>query len=136
MQTIVGRGNASDLGPGCYIGNADVEGTLATTLKVGSTFPVYLLDDQGRLYRKPLMTTMQLPNNFTKGSGTGLSPLIYGIWNQLIMAYWSGIDILVDPYTGSSTGTVRIVALMDMDIQVRHNEAFSVIVDMVTDQSQ
>ncbi len=136
LQTIVARGNAADLGPGAYIGNADIEGTLATTLKVGTTYPVYLLDDDGRLYRKPLLTTMQLPNNFTKGSGTGLSPLIYGIWNQLIMAYWSGIDILVDPYTGSNTGTVRIVALLDMDIQVRHNEAFSVMVDVLTDQSQ
>lgn len=137
MQTIVARGNAADLGPGTYIGNADVEGTLATTLKTGTTFPIYLLDDEGRLYRKPLMTTMQLPNNFSKGTTSGtLSPLIYGIWSQLIMAYWSGVDILVDPYTGSSSGTVRIVSLIDMDIQVRHNEAFSVISDMVTDQSQ
>jgi HK97 family phage major capsid protein len=136
LQTVVNRGNAAALGNGCYIGNADVEGTLATTLKIGNQFPIYLLDDDGKLYRKPLLTTQQLPNSFTKGSGSGLSPLIYGIWNQLMMAYWSGIDILVDPYTGSSSGTVRIVALIDMDIQVRHNEAFSVMVDMVTDQSQ
>jgi hypothetical protein len=78
-----------------------------------------------------------LPNNLTKGSTSGsLSPLIGGVWNQLMLAYWSGVDILVDPYTGSSTGTIRIVALQDMDIQPRHNEAFSVIVDMVTNQSQ
>jgi HK97 family phage major capsid protein len=136
MHTIVARGNAGDLGPTAYVGNADVEGTLATTLKIGSTFPIYLLDDEGRVYRKPLLTTMQLPNNLTKGSGSSLSPLIYGVWNQLYFAYWSGVDILVDPYTGSNTGTVRIVALQDMDIQVRHNEAFSVIADMITNQSQ
>ena len=35
---------------------------------------------------------------------------------------------------GSSSGAVRIVALQDIDIQVRHNEAFAVIVDMVSDQ--
>ena len=136
LHTIVARGNAADLGPTAYVGNADVEGTLATTLKIGSTFPIYLLDDEGRVYRKPLLTTMQLPNNLTKGTGSNLSPLIYGVWNQMIFAYWSGVDILVDPYTGSNTGTIRIVALQDMDIQVRHNEAFSVIVDMITDQSQ
>lgn len=136
LNTIVARGNAADLGPTAYVGNADVEGTLATTAKIGSTYPVYLLDDDGRLYRKPLLTTMQLPNNLTKGSGSSLSPLIYGVWSQLFFAYWSGVDILVDPYTGSSTGTIRIVALQDMDIQVRHNEAFAVIVDMITDQSQ
>lgn len=136
LQTIVSRGNASALGEFVYMGNADVKGTLATTAKIGSTFPVYLLADDGKIYSTRAVWTQQLPNNFTKGSsGATLSPLIGGIWNQLILAYWSGIDILVDPYTGSSSGTIRIVALQDMDIQVRHNEAFSFIVDMITNQS-
>lgn len=136
LYTIVSRGNAAGLGQFSYIGNADVEGTLATTAKIGSTFPVYLLED-GKIYAKPFLPTQQLPNSFTKGSTSGsLSPLIGGIWNQLMLAFWSGVDILIDPYTGSNTGTVRIVALQDMDIQPRHNEAFSVIADMVTNQSQ
>lgn len=133
LHTIVSRGNAADLGVGSYIGNADVEGTLATTPKVGTTFPVFLLED-GKVYAKPFYSTQMVPNNLTKGSGTGLSAILYGIWSQLCMAYWSGVDILVDPYTGSSSGTVRIVALQDMDIQARHNEAFAVITDMVSNQ--
>ncbi len=135
LYTIVSRGNAADLGEFSYIGNADVYGTLATTPKIGSTFPIFILEDD-KVYGKTLHQTMQLPNNLTKGSGTNLSPIIGGIFNQLVYAYWSGVDILVDPYTGSSSGTVRIVALQDMDIQVRHNEAFSVIVDMVSNQNQ
>lgn len=134
MHTIVARGNASDLGPTAYVGNADVEGTLATTPKIGSTYPVFLMED-GKVYAKPCYFTQQIPNNLTKGGGTGLSAIIYGVWNQLILAYWSGVDILVDPYTGSSSGTVRVVALQDMDIQVRHPEAFSVIVDMTSNQT-
>lgn len=138
MYTIVKRGNAADLGEFSYISNADVEGTLATTAKIGSTFPVYLLDvdrDPPLLYNKKFYSTQQMPSNLTKGSGTSLSAMVAGIWNQLILAYWSGIDMLVDPYTGSSSGTIRIVALQDMDIQVRHNEAFSVMVDIITNQS-
>jgi HK97 family phage major capsid protein len=136
LHTIVQRGNAADLGEFSYMGNADVEGTLATTAKIGNTFPIYLLED-GKIYSKRFLATQQVPSNLSKGSTSGsLSALIGGIWNQLILAYWSGVDILVDPYTGSSSGTIRIVSLMDMDIQVRHNEAFAVIVDMVTNQSQ
>jgi HK97 family phage major capsid protein len=135
LRTIISRGNAADLGDMSYIGNADVEGTLASTAKIGSTFPVFLLED-GKVYARPFYSTQQLPNNLTKGSGTALSPIVCGVWNQLLLAYWSGVDILVDPYTGSSSGTVRIVALQDMDIQVRHNEAFSVIVDMISNQTQ
>lgn len=134
MHTKVSRSNAADLGDACYIGNGDVRGTLATTAKIGSTFPIFLIEN-GQVYAMPFLSTQQLPNNLTKGSGTGLSPIIHGIFNQLILAYWSGVDILIDPYTGSTSGTVRIVALQDMDIQVRHPEAFSVIVDMISNQT-
>ena len=133
LHTIVARGNAANLGEFCYIGNADVEGTLATTVKV-SNFPIFLLED-GKVFNKRFLQTQQLPNTFTKGSGSNLSPCIGGIWNQLIMAYWSAVDILVNPYTGSSSGTVRIVALQDMDIQCRHDEAFSCWVDMTSNQT-
>jgi HK97 family phage major capsid protein len=135
LYTIVSRGNAADLGEFSYMGNADVEGTLATTVKAGSTFPTYILSENGRVYNRQLFTTQQVPNNLSKSSGSNLSAIIGGVWNQLILAYWSGVDILVDPYTGSSSGTVRIVALQDMDVQARHNEAFSVIVDMISNQT-
>jgi HK97 family phage major capsid protein len=136
LYTVVSRGNAGDLGEFCYVGNADVEGTCASTAKISSTaYPIFLLED-GKIYSKRFLATQQLPNTFTKGSGTGLSPIVAGIFNQLVAGYWSGVDMLVDPYTGSSTGTVRIVALQDMDIQVRHNEAFAVTVDMQSNQTQ
>src|SRR5208337_3044245 len=97
LYTFIARGNAADLGDFAYIGNADVEGTLATTAKIGSTFPIFLLED-GKVYAKPFYSTQQLPNNLTKGGASSLSPIIGGIWNQLVTAFWSGVDILVDPY--------------------------------------
>lgn len=132
QETQVTRANA-DVGDLCYIVNGDGRGTLKSTPKIGSTYPVYLWE-YDELNGYPALVTQQLPNNLTKGSGTALSPIIFGNWMDLILAYWSGLDILVDPYTGSSSGTVRIVALQDMDIQVRHPLSFSVIVDMISNQ--
>jgi hypothetical protein len=43
-----------------------------------------------------------------------------------------GTEILVDPYTGSSAGLVRIVALAFADFQVRHPESFSIMKDALT----
>jgi hypothetical protein len=60
--------------------------------------------------------------------------VIFGVWEQLVIGMWGGLDMLIDPYTGSSAGTVRVVALSDIDVQLRYNEAFAVINDMVTDQ--
>jgi HK97 family phage major capsid protein len=133
LNTIVSRGNAADLGAFVYVTNADGRGTMATTAKIGSTYPVFLLED-GKIYGMPAYFTQMIPNNLTKGAGVNLSAIIGMIANQNVLAYWSGIDILVDPYTGSSSGTVRIVALQDMDVQRRHPEAFAVIVDMTSNQ--
>ena len=50
---------------------------------------------------------------------------ILGVWSQLMIALWGGLDVMVDPYTASNTGTVRIVALQDVDVMLRHAQAFA-----------
>ena len=51
--------------------------------------------------------------------------LWFGNFADLIIGYFSGLDLMVDPYTGSTSGTIRVVALQDVDIAVRHPESFS-----------
>tara|TARA_Y100001963_G_scaffold52755_1_gene73932 strand:+ start:2569 stop:4407 length:1839 start_codon:yes stop_codon:yes gene_type:complete len=45
-------------------------------------------------------------------------------WSSLIIGYWSGLDLQVDPYTGGAAGTVRVRVLQDTDCAVRHPESF------------
>lgn len=52
--------------------------------------------------------------------------LYFGDWSQLILAFWSGIDLTVDPYSLSTKGALRLVAFQDCDVLVRHPQAFSV----------
>jgi HK97 family phage major capsid protein len=53
-------------------------------------------------------------------------PLIYGEWASLYVGYWSGVDILVNPYHAdvASKGGVLLHAFLDADVVVRHDEAF------------
>ena len=75
----------------------------------------------------------QVPSNLVKGSsGSVCSALIQGNWNDLIIGNWGTLDLMVDPYTGSTSGTVRVVALQDADIAVRHPESFSAMKDALT----
>lgn len=60
----------------------------------------------------------QVTNNVPAAS------LWFGSWANLILALWSGVDITVDPYTNSTTGTLRVVALQDADIMCRYGQAF------------
>lgn len=52
--------------------------------------------------------------------------LYFGNWADLLIGMWDGLDILVDPYTASTSGTVRIVALQTVDVAVRHAVSFAV----------
>lgn len=54
-------------------------------------------------------------------------PLIYGEWASLVVGYWSGIDLLVNPYHGdvASKGGALLHAFLDADVVVRHPEAFA-----------
>jgi HK97 family phage major capsid protein len=68
--------------------------------------------------------TTQVPNNL--GTGTDENALIYGQWSELVIGYWSGVDILVNPYADSvaSKGGVLIHAFLDADVAVRTPNAF------------
>ena len=51
--------------------------------------------------------------------------IYFANWSDLIIALWGGVDLTVDPYTGSSSGTLRIVALQDVDVALRHAQSFA-----------
>jgi hypothetical protein len=58
--------------------------------------------------------------------------MFFGNFSELLIGYWGGLDVLVDPYTGGSAGTLRVRVLMDCDIAVRHAESFAVVSDYTT----
>jgi len=51
--------------------------------------------------------------------------VFFGNWVDLIIGQWGTLDLTVDPYTGSTAGTVRVVGLQDVDIAVRHAVSFA-----------
>ena len=52
--------------------------------------------------------------------------LYFGDWSQIMLAFWSGIDLTVDTSSLSKSGGVRVVALQDCDVIVRHRQAFAI----------
>ena len=76
----------------------------------------------------------QVPNNLTKGTGANLSAILYGVWSDLIIGYWSNIDIVINPYHSdvASKGGALMHAFLDADIALRHDESFAVAKDVIT----
>jgi len=52
----------------------------------------------------------QVPSTLTKGDAVGVcSAIIYGNWADLIIAQWGMLDIIVDPYTASNRGQLKLL---------------------------
>ena len=83
---------------------------------------------------EPVRVSKAMPANLTKGTGTNLSAAIYGIWSDLIIAYWSAVDILPNPYHAdvASKGGLLLHAFLDADVATRHVENFVAVKDAKT----
>ncbi|MCX7161071.1 MAG: phage major capsid protein, partial [Proteobacteria bacterium] len=82
---------------------------------------------------EPVAFSNQVPSNLSKGTGVNLSAVIYGNWSELILAYWSSVDIVMNPYADSvaSRGGALLHAFLDADIAIKHVESFVVAKDVV-----
>jgi HK97 family phage major capsid protein len=121
-------------GSAAFLTNGQVKAKLTSTAKQSSGVEgnFILGPDMNNLYGYPIYVSQQMPSNLSKGSGSNLSAMIFGVWSDLLIGQWSGIDLLVDQYSGSNAGTVRIVAFHDCDFAVRHPESFAECNEIVT----
>jgi len=135
LETEVAQDNA-DIGRMAYMTNTKVRGKLKSTL-ITATYGDFMVWREGAtpLNGYAAFVTNQVSHTLTKGSGSGVgvcSAIFFGNWGDLLIGLWGGLDILVDPYTASTTGTVRVVAFQDCDIAVRHPESFAAMLDALT----
>ena len=89
---------------------------VAGTENVGGVTGAHYLLSNGKIEEYPFLTS-------------GLCPaksLFLGDFSQLIIAGWGdGVTLTVDPFSRSKDGGVRIVVMKDVDIMIRHGEAFA-----------
>jgi len=113
METKVAVANA-DVASMSYIINATSRGALKTTEKsAGGTVGNFALMDN-TLNGYPVVVSNQL----------GTNDCLFGDFSQMILGLWSGLDLKVDDITGATAGTVRVIALQDLDFAVKQPSAF------------
>ena len=132
LETQVAVANA-DIGTLGYLTNAKDRGKLKGTSKVSGQNGFVWDDGDMPLNGYRSGVSNQVPSNLTKGTSSGVcSAILFGNFADLIIGQWGSLDLMVDPYTGSTAGTVRVVALQDVDIAVRHAESFAAMKDALT----
>lgn len=113
MESEIAADNAA-LGAMRYLVNPAQRGNFKTTAKFGTGTEA----------------TIWEPGNTVNGYATEVSnqvtagDVFFGNFADLLIGFWSGLDLTVDPYAGATSGTVRVIALQDTDIAVRNAVSF------------
>ena len=103
----------ADIGAFGWVTTPAIKAILKSTEKATNTAKFLMEDNEMNGYN--VMVSNQIPDNH----------IIFGVWSQLVIGMWGGLDIMADPYTNSASGTLRITALQDVDVMVRHGQSFS-----------
>lgn len=138
LETEIAQDNA-DIGSMAYLTNAKARGNLKTTLKSASAVSEFIWQDTnisngiGSMNGYKAACTNQVASNYTKGTGTNLSAIIFGAWDQVIIGEWGLVEILPNQFgAGFNSGAVDIRVMQTIDINCRYAEAFAAITDCVT----
>jgi HK97 family phage major capsid protein len=117
-----------------FVTNAKVVKSARTTAKTTTdTASNFIMADAATLAGFPVASTQNVPSNLTRGSGTSLSALIFGDFSQLVLGFWSELDVLVSPYdsTAFAQGGVLVRAMATADVKLRQPLAFAALPDII-----
>lgn len=71
-----------------------------------------------------------VPSNLTKGTSTTVChAILFGTWQELVLADWGVLDLIVDPFTQRRRGDLELTGFYLADVAVRHAAAFAAVQD-------
>lgn len=112
METQVALDNA-DVASMAYVGNAAFRGYCKTALKFPGVAGTIL---------EPGNTVNGYRAEVTNQIETG--DVFMGNFSDLLVAMWGGLELLVDPYSNSKKGRLRVVVFQDVDFALRRTQSF------------
>ena len=115
-----------------FLTNPKVIAALRTVSKQSSGVEGnFIMDPDGTVLGHQVASSTLVPSDLSKGTGSNLSALIYGDFSQVMLGFYSGVDVVVDQASLSTSGGTRLAFFQDMDIALRYPESFAVIKDIV-----
>lgn len=115
METSVSLQNA-DVDSMAYIANAAFRGYAKSTKKFSDASMNTIWEQGNTVNGYNALTTNQV--------ATG--DVFFGNFSDLIVGMWGGLEVMVDPYTGSDKGQLKIVVMQDVDFAIRRAQSFVV----------
>lgn len=113
METTIESANAPS--GRAYLTTPSIRGTLKTRAKIGSTFPVFLCENN-QMNGYPVVTSTQVP------AQAG----IFGDYSQIILGEWGVLELVANPFSsGFRAGNVEVRGLQTVDVAIRYPQALT-----------
>jgi HK97 family phage major capsid protein len=114
LETSLAANNL-DAGTMRYVGNSGVKGALKQTLRATSAGSDYIMTDGGTVNGYQFTVSNQMQTN----------DVLFGNFADCVVGMWSGLDVVIDPYTQSASGQVILTVHQDFDVAVRRAQSFA-----------
>jgi HK97 family phage major capsid protein len=104
-----------DAGSMRYIMNSVLRGGLKQQLRAASAGSDYIMTDAGQVNGYDVTVSNQIQSN----------DVLFGNFADCVVGMWSGLDVVIDPYTQSASGQVILTVHQDFDVAVRRPQSFA-----------
>ena len=98
-----------------YIMNSVVRGALKQTLRASAAGSDYIMTDSGQVNGYQVTVSNQMQQN----------DVLFGNFADCVVGMWSGLDVVIDPYTQSASGQVILTVHQDFDVALRRPQSFA-----------
>lgn len=115
MESKIAAANA-DIGSMRYITHSLTRGALKTTQKFPGTATGTPVWEGNEVNGYGALVTNQVNHG----------DVFFGVFSQLMLGMWGGLELTIDPITLARSGGVRVIALQDVDLAIRHAKSFAV----------
>ena len=114
LETALAANNL-DAGSMRYIMNSVVKGALKQTLRASAAGSDYIMTDAGEVNGYSVVVSNQMQTN----------DVLFANCADCVVGMWSGLDVVIDPYTQSASGKVILTVHQDFDVAVRRPQSFA-----------
>ena len=114
LESAVANANGLRGNSLAYILPTAMHGALKTTERATNTAS-FVIEPDGRMNGYPAV----ISNQATAGN------LYFGNFADVLVGFFGGLDITVDPFSLSKSGKIVVTAMQSVDVAVRHAESFA-----------
>ena len=126
FESLLTQANA-DRGSIAFVTTPGIRSKLKQTPKIntGQVYPEFVWNmEDNTINGYRALVTNEMPSGLTKGSSSNLHSIIFGNWEDTVLALWGGIDVVVNPFINVSSGAVQYNLFQEVDTQRMHSNSF------------